>query len=272
MTMRFAVNYSPQAEALLLAGKMEVDLWKCPPWPELVAQAQQSRPVYVHFPLNVEAGAVTGLAWDEVERWRQATGTPYVNLHLIAKAGCIAGVSVDSQEAADLEAVGAHLVRAVAPVVARFGPEAVMIENVIYRGGEFPVLYAAIAPEVITRVVRETGCGLLLDTAHAQVTAKYLGVDPRRYLAELPGEALRELHVTGTGHDGERWRDHLSLSEEDFGLVEWVVGQIEAGRWARPWVAAFEYGGVGPKFEWRSEERVLAEQAPRLRRLLCGRW
>lgn len=269
--MRFAVNYSPQAEALLQAGTIQVDLWKCPDWPGLLAQAGRSRPVYVHFPLNLGAGEMASHDWGEVERWRQETGTPYVNLHLIAKAGDVARVLVDSREADDLDRVAAHLVREVAPVVDRFGPEAVIVENVIYRGGGFPVLYGAVAPEVITRVVRETGCGLLLDTAHAQVTAKYLGIDPRAYLAALPGDALRELHVTGTAHDGERWRDHLALSEEDFDLVEWVVGQIEAGEWARPWVTAFEYGGIGPKFEWRSEERVLAEQAPRLCRLLTGR-
>lgn len=30
---------------------------------------------------------------------------------------------------------------------------------------------------------------------------------------------------------------------------------------------AFEYGGVGPKFEWRSDPQVIEEQATRLYQL-----
>jgi hypothetical protein len=42
-----------------------------------------------------------------------------------------------------------------------------------------------------------------------------------------------------------------------------------AGAWPAPSIVAFEYGGVGPVFEWRSDVDVLAEQLPRLRDVLA---
>ena len=33
----------------------------------------------------------------------------------------------------------------------------------------------SVEPEVITRVVEESGCGLLLDISHARIVANYLG-------------------------------------------------------------------------------------------------
>ena len=35
-----------------------------------------------------------------------------------------------------------------------------------------------------------------------------------------------------------------------------------------PWLVAFEYGGIGPNFEWRSESAVIAEQVPRMAALV----
>ncbi len=41
---RFALNYSPQAADLLRAGQIEIDLFKCPAWPDLIAEAQAAAP------------------------------------------------------------------------------------------------------------------------------------------------------------------------------------------------------------------------------------
>ena len=49
--MNFAINYSPQAGELLKQGKIEINLFKCPDWPELIQEASALAPVYVHFPL-----------------------------------------------------------------------------------------------------------------------------------------------------------------------------------------------------------------------------
>ena len=43
--------------------------------------------------------------------------------------------------------------------------------------------------------------------------------------------------------------DHLPMTDEDWSLCEWAMAQIGAGRWSRPWIVTFEYGGVGPLWE-----------------------
>ena len=40
--------------------------------------------------------------------------------------------------------------------------------------------------------------------------------------------------------------------------------------WGQPWIVTFEYGGVGGVWEMVTDRAVLAEQAPRLRRLVKG--
>lgn len=254
--MQLAVNYSPQAEALRREGRIEIDLYKCPDWPDLINQAREVRPIYVHFPLNT--GSLGEVDWDQAERMLADTGTPFVNLHLIARPE-------QFPEGLDSERIADALVADVHTVIRRFGAERVMVENVIYRGaGDSRMLRAVVEPAVIGRVLEETGCGLLLDTAHAWITAESLRMDPREYVSQLPVHRLREWHITGTQHDGTRWRDHMPLRAEDWDLAEWVAEQIAAGEWAKPWVASLEYGGIGPLFEWRSDATVIAEQVPRL--------
>jgi hypothetical protein len=59
-------------------------------------------------------------------------------------------------------------------------------------------------------------------------------------------------------------RDHLAIQPCDWLALEWVLQNIRRGEWSQPWMLAFEYGGVGEIFEWRSDPQVIAEQVPRL--------
>lgn len=262
--VQFAINYSPQAEALLHAGQIRLDCFKCPDWPDLVATALESRPVAVHFDLH--AGGPQPMAFDPdlIERLLAASDTPTVNTHLHARAADYPDIPVDSTEPAHLEAIGAALIRDVELLVDRFGPERVIVENAPYAADRGKVMRACIEPAVIRRVVEATGCGLLLDLSHAWITAHYLGRERREYIGALPVERIREIHVTGVQDVDGRRRDHLALTEPDWIEFDWALGQIAAGAWATPWLLAFEYGGVGPKFEWRSQAEVIAAQAPRL--------
>jgi uncharacterized protein len=123
---------------------------------------------------------------------------------------------------------------------------------------------ACVEPAVIRRVVEQTGCGFLLDLSHARIAAHYLGVDPHDYVAQLPTERLRELHLTGVRQVKSRLADHMDLTEKDWQWAEFAMRRIRAGDWSRPWTVAFEYGGVGEPFKWRTDKAVLAEQVPRL--------
>lgn len=263
--MQFALNYSPQAASLLDAGALDIDRFKCPDWPDLIAAARAYRPVYVHFELRTDRRHLTAETLDAAARWRDETSTPYINAHIIPARGSFLDMPVDTADPGDERAVFECLLDGAAALVERFGAEHVIIENVPYygRAGETP--RPAVLPDTIRRVVEETGCGFLLDISHARLAARHLGMDEAAYLGQMPGERLREIHVTGIGRDPDgRVCDHLALTGEDWRWVGRVLDRVRAGEWAAPWAMAFEYGGIGPLFEWRSERDVIAAQVPRL--------
>ena len=261
---QLAVNYSPAASDRARAGPMP-DLFKCPPWADLVAEAQGLRPVFVHFDLAIGGGATDERGLAEVERWLERTETRFVNAHLAPPSdspAAAAGLEAAFEQArADLEGL-----------VARFGAQRVIVENVPWeRRPDYEIHAVAAEPELLRRLVEDSGCGLLLDLAHARFAAEERGDDVRAYVAALPTTHLAELHVTGLGPDSSgRRRDHMPMSDEDWRLLEWSLEHVEQGRWPRPWAVALEYGGVGPLFEWRSSETVLARDLERLAALLQG--
>ncbi|MBN1401442.1 MAG: DUF692 family protein [Anaerolineae bacterium] len=116
-------------------------------------------------------------------------------------------------------------------------------------------------PEFIWEVTERVGCGLLLDLAHARVTATVLGCDPRAYLQRLPLDRVVELHLSGPRPvkelserrrswirenadtvadrlhvDGETLVDvHETLREEDYALLDWTLAR------AKPEAVTLEY-------------------------------
>lgn len=261
--MQFAINYSPQADALLTAGKVTIDLFKCPDWENLVALAEQHKPVYIHFPIVLGRDKVKTLDFAAIERWLSRTQTRYVNSHLEALQPYFPPDVTQNQV---LDAV----LPEVELLVRHFGPERVIVENVPYtrsmiRRGLLPV---AIEPEVIYTTVETAGCGFLLDVSHAALSCESTGREVYDYLEKLPVHRLRELHVTGLGYEPDGTRtDHLPLLDSDWQRLEWVLERIRSGAWPQPDTLAFEYGGIGPTFEWRSESSVIEAQVPRLFRM-----
>lgn len=293
--MKLAVHYSRSAVALLSGGRIVADCFKCPAWPDLIATIAGQHAAYVHFPLKAGAGAGDAIDtetdrpadWRKVEALLERTGTPFVNVHLSPTAADQPGMPIDTDDPAHIERVTEGLIGDVRAVVARFGADRVIVENDHDNGGLH--LRPAYLPEVIGRVVAATGCGLLLDLAHVRLAAQALGVEPRAYLAALPVERLRELHVSGVQPFDERFvsmldrggilptvmqryvgrpMDHLPMTDSDWRFVAWALDEVRTGRWGRPWVVALEYGGVGPLWEAVTEEDVIAEQVPRLHQLL----
>jgi uncharacterized protein (UPF0276 family) len=62
-------------------------------------------------------------------------------------------------------------------VVKRFGAERVIVENSPYYSELGKTMRACIDPDIITRIVEETGCGLLLDISHACIASHYIAMD-----------------------------------------------------------------------------------------------
>lgn len=293
--MDFAVHYSVPAAALLDAGAIAVDRFKCPAWPDLVTQVQSRYPLYIHFPLRVGRG--TGAIdtetqrspnWDIIDRLLAQTGTPFVNVHLEPMVHEHPGIAIDTGDPAHVEALTDALIRDVCDVVARYGAERVIAENVP-NGHETPQI--AFTPAVIRRVVEETGCGFLFDLSHARRAARALGMDVEAYIALLPITRTREIHITGIqmfdahwarlledagidasviAHFAGRWQDHLPFTEADWTFAAWAMDQVHRGAWGDPWVVALEYGGVGRLWETMTDAEILRTQVPRLGRLVKG--
>ncbi len=263
-SIQLAVNYSLEAEALEQAGLVRFDLCKLPDWPDLVAEMAPRRDSYIHFTLAAGLNAPFEPDWALIERLLKMTGTVYVNLHLVAPP------DLNPLDPDEVEAVLCKACDDVNRVVERYGSQSVILENVPVVGSRNHHLLPVVMPAAICRVISETGCGLLLDLAHARLAARALGLDEREYIQALPVQRIRELHITGIGlHEGD-WVDHMEMQPEDWDLLDWALDRIRLGEWAQPGIAAFEYGGVGAPFQWRSSRKVLAEQVPLLRKLISN--
>jgi len=260
--MKLAVNYSPEAAGLLEQGKIEFDLFKCPPWPEMIATAVALMPTYVHFDLAVGDGSFERVDWNLIDRILEETSTGQVNFHLLTDP------ILNLDDPASVKENINQALSEVLQTTKRYGPERVIVENIPLPISGKNHLRPAVTPDVFQRLVAETGCGLLLDVSHARITARTLKIPEQDYLSSLPVKSIREMHITGLGlHNGEL-HDHLELTLDDWSSLEWVLGQIRTGNWSRPDIVAFEYGGTGESFRWRSEERVLANQVPVIYSLL----
>jgi len=267
--MKLAVNYSPQAAALLAEGKAAFDLYKCPDWDDLVAEVQQAYPVYVHFSLHAGRGSIESADWHKIERLLATTDTHYVNVHLSPDGALYPGLELDTTDPVWQARLVDDVLTDVALVTERFGAENVILENVPWDP-DYNIPRPLILPEIITHIVHETGCGLLLDVAHAWIAALYLEMAGTAYLDALPVRHLKEVHITGTKYDPDvpMWRDHFKMTPADWTITKHLFDQIAAGNYAMPEIFALEYGGVGQMFEWRSEKAILAEELPRLHELV----
>jgi uncharacterized protein (UPF0276 family) len=268
--MKLAINYSNQSAALLRDGHIQLDCFKTPPWPDLIAEAQALRRAVVHFDLRAGGSDLVDVDWATIARLRQETETPYVNLHMEARRADFPGVPTGTTETSHRLCVAEQIAADLEVAAEHFGASSVIAENVPYHGPAERALRPAVEPQVICEALEASDCGLLLDIAHARLSAHHLGMEARDYIAQLPVDRLRELHFSGVHRLGERLQDHLSATQEDWELLAWVLERVRAGVWATPWMLVFEYGGVGPIFAWRSDPAVILEQAPRLYAMLQG--
>ncbi len=266
--MRLAINYSPPAERLLRAGEIEVDLFKCPDWAALVNRLRVDFPVYVHFALYAGRGLRDELDDRLIRAWLRETETLVVNTHFVVlQSDFVPDARITP------EMVIERALRDLRRLGERFGMENIVLENVPYptRGWIGELLPAVADPAVISEVVRRSGCGFLLDIAHALHACEALGDgDARAYIEALPVHALRELHVVGLAPAADECglrHEHSPMRQPDWEITTWALDQIRRGLWHKPETLAFEYGGVGERFAGRSEPAVIAEQWNRLHKL-----
>ena len=268
--MKLAINYSPQTADLLASKQVEFDLYKTTEWPDMIATAEVQRPAYVHFPLMAGRHNIEAVGIARIKELLATTATPYVNTHLAPHAKDFDMLFTATDERY-IEPLVEAMMQDILAMIEIFGRENIVLENANYDPNyEMPTL--VIQPEIIARVVVESGCGLLLDLAHARMSSVYLGIDTQEYVSRLPVAALRELHVAGTRYVEEQQRlvDHYPMTDADWSLTEWALDNIHNGVWPEPKIVGLEYGGTGGFFGSNSDVNVLVRDIPRLRELVLG--
>jgi sugar phosphate isomerase/epimerase len=82
-------------------------------------------------------------------------------------------------------------------------------------------------PDFIRRVTEAANIGLLLDIAHAKISAHYMGYhDPMDYFFQLPLERVQELHVSRAGFLNGSLEDlHEAPEDFEFDAVNRIIGR-----------------------------------------------
>jgi uncharacterized protein (UPF0276 family) len=87
-------------------------------------------------------------------------------------------------------------------------------------------------PETFCALIEAIGCGVLLDLAHAQISAHNMGwPDVRSYLQALPLARVREIHTNHPQIDptlGQMIDRHLPIQPADLELLHWTLAHTPA--------------------------------------------
>ena len=261
--MRFAVNYSTKAGELVRTGKLDCDLFKCPEWDGLLKAATAIKPVYLHLDISLGRDQVQNLDFDKLRKMLDETGTPHVNCHLAGTPDMKIGSKTDRVKLLK------QWIKEIEVLKQVFVGYPIISENLPFEP-PIPEFHLSSDPELISKAIVETDTGLLLDISHARISADTLGIDYQSYIERLPLDRIHEVHITGVRRYHGFLEDHFEMQTEDWPSTAWAAEQIRVGAWREPEIVAFEYGGVGEWFSWRTETWALEEQVPRLYGLFGG--
>jgi uncharacterized protein (UPF0276 family) len=204
-------------EALLASGAVHVDRIKVGSWMSDVQLA--SHPALLH----ISRGAI----WPRGERWISVhldIGLPYA-IYYWPLAALLPRALAERWAVHTLQRWGAQ------------SPVPLLAENMPPWKRDRPAY--VFDPGFISCVIERVNCALLLDLAHARVSAHRRGEPARDYISQLPLDRLVEIHVSGPrpSTTGDRLLDaHEPLQEEDYALLAWVLER------AQPQAVTLEYG------------------------------
>ena len=255
--MKLAVNFSNPLVNLIKSKEIQVDLIKCPDWEGMLKEALPYGPVTIHFSLEAGLGQTLDVDFDRIEKFIAETDTPHVNSHLVTPRSCT------PDDPTELKRVNDIWLEEIGRMVEHFGPERVVLEHYPFTMAT-PYIAPAVDPAVFSKVITDTDCQFLLDLAHARITADTLGMDAKDYIRALPVDRLTEMHITGIRPFGGVLTDHFGMEDGAWEILDWSLKEIHSGQWKKPRIVAFEYGGVGDIFVWRTDKNIIKEQVPRL--------
>jgi uncharacterized protein len=250
--MKLAVNYSNEAMELRESGQIPIDLLKSALFRDWIADAQRSGPIYVHFPFGVSPSGVTNFDhpetdWAWVFKILENTESVYLNLHIKIRES----EYLDFSHTSVLDVCS----KCIDELAAHVPKDRVIIENTVARAKDAPLVKASTLGPFFKELVSATGCGLLLDSAHLRISCLEMGLDFREEVLKFPLHELKEWHICGVGKSPDRdvLYDSMPMTEEDWQATAFIVAAIREGIARQPHMVAIEYGGIGDKFDWRSD-------------------
>ncbi|MFM9873520.1 MAG: DUF692 family multinuclear iron-containing protein [Fimbriimonadaceae bacterium] len=265
--MKLAVNYSSEAMGLRESGQLPIDYLKCALFKDWITEAKKSGPIYVHFPFGVSPHGVTNFDhpetdWPWVFEVLNETDSIYLNLHIKIRENEYLDASRD--------AVLEECKKCVNELAMHVPMDRVIIENTVARAKDAPIVKTSTLGGFFTDLIKETGCGLLLDTAHLRISCLELGLDFREEVLKFPLHELNEWHICGVGLNpgGDVLFDSMPMTEEDWQATAFVVAAIREGIAREPYMVAIEYGGIGDKFDWRSDPMEIFQSCRTVKHML----
>ncbi len=139
-----------------------------------------------------------------------------------------------------------------------------MIENMDHNPmyNRMCVRKEGVDPDFFSEMCEKYDLAVLLDTAHASVTAYHLQMDVRDYISKLPLDRVKEVHFVGTQMtDDQGLKDmHTPLESRDYQLLDWLSDRV------KPEIITLEYGWPGDEYAWRTREEAIVDQLMEIRK------
>jgi uncharacterized protein (UPF0276 family) len=239
--IQLTTNLSDPLLELLRNGPVPLDGVEVGPWFS-VRQIQDYRralpgvPFYFHGGDLIERVGLIPGSVSKIAAYRDSTASPWVSMHITMWWPGMVWLMLRHgwrMPLPDPEAATRRFVRQVQRL-ARAMRVPVILENtepLPFDGYDFEV-----RTERISEVLEKAGCGFVLDTAHARVSAAVLGLDVREYVCALPLDRVVQVHVSGPRMREGRLVDvHEPLQAIDYELLDFVLART------RPSVVTLEY-------------------------------
>lgn len=234
---------------------VEVGPWYRPEEVDWYRQSLPNVPFFFHGADLIHTAGILPGAISKIQAYMRASESPWISLHISTwLPRWLRGLLLSGWPTPKPEPIlDAHRLVWQARHTARAVGKPVLLENVDPLPWPGYRYYAE--PGWINQILERTGCGMLLDTGHARISAEEFGMDAVDYLCQLPLERVMQVHVSGPRvRKGRLFDAHEPLQEEDYGLLEFVLGK------SNPQVVTLEY---------IREPEALREQILRLREMLC---
>ncbi len=240
--LRLGMTDCPLVRQLLDSQQLELDYLEVHgPYVSAARQAYPEMPMLLHNALyQWSLTHCDGLEHKDaanITRQRLALSrSPWYSLHLGFSAEEVDFYDEAMQAVSALQPRAQVLERCISRLqeLKELLPVPILIENLDYNPTQ---AYEYVCePDFIQEVIHETGTWLLLDLAHARVTAHAFGISVENYIDQLPLEKVRQIHLNRPGWRDNRLVDaHLALGEDDYLLFEKILERCQ------PWAVTLEY-------------------------------